>query len=68
MSMSDSTGGMLPEPPLQPDDPVHRLSGIGEKRALLLKALGIETIEDLLFHLPREYQDRSLIRQIAEAK
>ena len=68
MSMSDSTGAMLPEPPLQPDDPVHRLSGIGEKRALLLKALGIETIEDLLFHLPREYQDRSLIRQIAEAK
>ncbi|MCK5862844.1 MAG: ATP-dependent DNA helicase RecG [Candidatus Hydrogenedentes bacterium] len=54
--------------PLAIDAPVQELSGIGNKRAATLAALGIYTVKDLLFHLPREYRDRSLIQQITSAE
>lgn len=54
--------------PLLLTDPVTALPGIAEKRAALLKTLGIVSLEDLLFHLPREYQDRSTIHAIADVK
>ena len=54
--------------PLFLSDPVTVLPGIAEKRAALLKTLGIHTLEDLLFHLPRDYQDRSKIHNIADVK
>lgn len=44
---------------LKPDTPVQYLKGIGPKRAAKLTKLGIETVEDLLFHLPHRYIDRS---------
>jgi ATP-dependent DNA helicase RecG len=50
-------------------DPVTTLSGVGDKRGELLCNLGIATIRDLLFHFPRDYQDRrdiALIAGIAE--
>ncbi|HUW60975.1 MAG TPA: ATP-dependent DNA helicase RecG [Candidatus Bathyarchaeia archaeon] len=50
------------------DSPVETLSGIGPKRAGLLANLGIATLRDLLFHLPRDYQDRRHITPIAEAR
>lgn len=34
----------------------------------MLARLSIETVEDLLYHLPRKYEDRSLITPIAEVK
>jgi ATP-dependent DNA helicase RecG len=37
--------------------PIANLSGIGPKRAATLADRGIETIGDLLFHLPSRYQD-----------
>ena len=40
------------------DADVTALDGIGEKRAALLANLGIATVGDLLFHLPRAYDDR----------
>lgn len=40
------------------DDTVGCLSGVGPKRLELLAALGVQTVRDLLFHLPRDYQDR----------
>ena len=47
---------------------IQYLSGVGPKRAALLKAeLGIETIEDLLHFYPFRYIDRSRITPIAEA-
>ncbi len=38
---------------------IQYLKGVGEKRALLFKKLGIETVEDLLYHFPRNYIDCS---------
>lgn len=38
-------------------DKVSNLSGIGPKKELALKALGIETIEDLLCYYPLRYED-----------
>ena len=38
---------------------VNLLSGVGKTREAQLKKLGIETIKDLVFCLPRAYEDRS---------
>ena len=45
---------------------VSMLKGIGEQRERKLQKLGINTIEDLLTHYPREYKDRSEIVKIAD--
>jgi len=41
-----------------PDAPVQYLRGVGPARAALLGRLGIETVRDLLLHLPRRHEDR----------
>jgi len=40
------------------DAPVTELVGVGSARAALLGKLGIGTVEELLLHSPREYEDR----------
>ena len=40
------------------------LKGVGEKSLLKLKKIGIKTVEDLLFHLPIRYQDKTKITNI----
>ncbi len=47
-------------------DNIKFLKGIGESRAKLFAKLGIFTVEDLLFHLPRTLEDRSEIKMISE--
>ncbi|MGH8560295.1 MAG: ATP-dependent DNA helicase RecG [Methylococcales bacterium] len=51
-----------------PPDPqsisVSRLPGVGSQIALRLEKLGIQSIGDLLFHLPFRYEDRSRIYPI----
>ena len=44
--------------------PVTSLKGIGEQVAEKLSRLGITQVQDLLFHLPLRYQDRTRIRPI----
>lgn len=39
------------------DDSVMYLKGVGPKRAELLKKLGIETVRQLVYHIPRNYID-----------
>ena len=46
--------------------PASSLWGVGAERAALLARLGIHTVEDLLLHAPRRYEDRRHFRQIAE--
>lgn len=39
--------------------PVSILSGIGPQSVIRLEKLGIQSIQDLLFHLPHRYEDRT---------
>ncbi len=45
---------------------VSTIKGVGEKLSSTLSKLGIKTIEDLLFHFPVGYQDRTILKKIAE--
>ncbi|WP_328716863.1 ATP-dependent DNA helicase RecG [Halomonas elongata] len=47
------------------DAPVTNLKGVGEALALKLARLRIESVADLLFHLPLRYQDRTRVTPIA---
>jgi ATP-dependent DNA helicase RecG len=48
------------------DQPVTVLRGVGESLALRLKALGVETPQDLLFLLPLRYEDRTRVVPLGE--
>jgi len=48
--------------------PVKYIKGIGPKRALYFKKIGIETVNDLLFLVPRRYLDYSNIVLIKDLK
>ena len=50
------------------DQSVAVLPGIGEKRAELLRNLEVVTVRDLLFHFPRNYEDRRRPCPIARLK
>ena len=50
------------------DRPITDLSGVGERIASRLKALGIEREIDLLFHLPRHYEDRTRITALNQVR
>jgi ATP-dependent DNA helicase RecG len=43
--------------PLDLDLPLFRIVGIGKVQAQRLEKLGLLTVQDLLFHLPRRYED-----------
>ena len=45
---------------------VTSVKGVGEKLSQSLLKLGIKTIEDLFFHFPVDYQDRTKLKNIAE--
>ena len=45
--------------------PITELKGVGEKVAKKLAKLRIFNLQDLLFHLPSRYQDRTQIRAVA---
>ncbi len=44
---------------------VQYVKGVGEARARLFHKLGIYTVEDIVNHFPREYEDRSELKKIA---
>ena len=46
--------------------PVQFVRGVGPKRAAELGKFGIDTLEDLLYHLPFRYEDRRRVCTIAE--
>ena len=47
-------------------EPVTAVPGVGPARAAGLAAAGVETVEDLLHHLPFRYEDRSRATPVAE--
>lgn len=48
------------------DARITALKGIGEARAKLFAKLGIETVEQALYHYPRAFSDRTVIRKIGD--
>ncbi len=48
--------------------PVGAVSGVGGGFLRSLRAMGIETVEDLLFHFPRRYVDRRKVSRICEVR
>lgn len=48
--------------------PVQALRGVGPERASQLGRLGIRTIEELLRHRPRRYEDRRQVLPIADVR
>jgi len=47
---------------------VKYVKGVGDKLAQVLGKLNLYTLGDLLFHLPRRYEDRRQFRKIAHAR
>ena len=41
------------------DSEIQYVKGVGPKRCVLLRARGINTVQDLLLRFPRHYEDRS---------
>ncbi len=50
--------------PLGPDDPLTALKGIGPRSAEALAAERLKTVRDLLFVLPRRWEDRSRVARL----
>ncbi|MDZ7315698.1 MAG: ATP-dependent DNA helicase RecG [candidate division KSB1 bacterium] len=48
--------------------PVDRLSSVGPKRAAALAQVGVFTIEELLYYLPRRYLDRTNVTPINQLR
>ena len=46
-------------PPLTLETSLQFVKGVGPRKAEHLAAKGYRTVEDLLFHLPFRYEDRS---------
>src|SRR5688572_28385430 len=50
------------------DQPAQFLKGVGPRRAEQLQRLGIYNARDLLYHIPRRYEDASTVTRIAAAQ
>jgi ATP-dependent DNA helicase RecG len=48
--------------------PVTSLKGVGPKLADKLKRLGLQTVQDVLFHLPLRYQDRTRLLRMGSLR
>ena len=46
--------------------PLQFVKGIGPQRAELLRKLGLSTVRDALFYFPRDYQDLTQVRHVAD--
>jgi len=46
--------------------PVQFAKGVGPKRAALLARLGVSTVEDALWYIPRRYEDRASLLPIGQ--
>tara|TARA_R110002072_G_scaffold269868_3_gene429600 strand:- start:152177 stop:154303 length:2127 start_codon:yes stop_codon:yes gene_type:complete len=50
------------------DCPVAQLKGVGPRLVERLAALHIKSVQDLLFHLPMRYQDRTRVAQLGRVR
>ena len=54
--------------PLNLSDNVQYLKGVGPSLAVKLNNLGIYTVEDLLYHFPRNYEDRRELKLLKDVR
>jgi ATP-dependent DNA helicase RecG len=55
-------------PPSDPSAPVETLPGVGPALAEVLRRVGLNTLQDLWFHLPLRYEDRTRITPIRDLR
>ena len=48
--------------------PVASLSGVGPRLAAAAVEIGIETLSDLLWHVPHGHRDRAGVREVADLR
>ncbi|HET6622687.1 MAG TPA: hypothetical protein VFG56_02015, partial [Candidatus Saccharimonadales bacterium] len=53
---------------MQLDTPLEKVKGVGPKSAEQFSLAGLETVEDLIYFLPRDYEDYSNSLSIADIK
>ncbi len=66
VSQTPSSPGKAAPSPSPLDGPAQFLKGVGPRRAEALGRLGVHTVRDLLFHVPRRYEDASTVSRIAD--
>ena len=57
----------MPEASLA-NEPLTRLSGVGPSLAQKLERIGLASLQDLLFHLPARYEDRTRVTTIGDVR
>lgn len=45
-------------------DPVTKLAGVGQQLAIKLARVHVHTVQDVLFHLPHRYEDRTTVTEL----
>jgi ATP-dependent DNA helicase RecG len=55
-------------PNVTKDTSVQYIKGVGPARARLLEKLNIRTLEEILYHFPRRYEDRKNLRKISDLR
>jgi len=48
--------------------PISTLRGVGPRSAERLAGFGLETVQDVLFHLPRRYEDRTRVSPLGSLR
>lgn len=51
---------------MRPGDSIMYVKGVGEKKSQKYKKLNIETVEELLYHFPVRYEDRTTVKRFDE--
>lgn len=66
--LAEKASKLGPRPPLTLQSAVMYLKGAGPALALRLRALNLERVQDLLFHLPTRYEDRRHFTALSQLK
>lgn len=53
---------------IDPESEIASVPGVGVQRGALLAKLELRTVLDLLYHLPRRYEDRRQFRELSQAE
>lgn len=61
-------GSIKPSMPSRLDTEVQFLKGVGPRNAAAMAKIGLKTVRDVLYHLPRRYEDRRNIPRIASLR